>query len=194
MTLGSEMLSTSADNVFTPHLIEGERLLWSDQPDQRFFAENGGLGRFAVLWLVALLAIPAVLFRSHDLYPLIIACLGGLAELIRLFYTFRVRSHTYYGLTDKRIMLLQYFPRYAFQDLALLQLGPVEVKTNSQQVGSLQFVAHKALKDFRDGLMGGPKLAGFYTIHHARAVFDLIKAAEQVKKPLGAVELSPARQ
>ena len=132
-----------------PYLLEGERTIWTGQPDPSRLVSSGDWylvpfslmwGGFAIFWEASALGI----FNSFKGgAPLLLALFGVPFVVIgqyliwgRFFYKRWDRKRTIYAVTTQRILILR---RSRLQALFVAQLPPITQSTRADGSGSLVF-------------------------------------------------------
>jgi hypothetical protein len=175
-------MSTRAEARIRHELGAGERLLWSGQPRQGLRLgrgpDLGGVLGALFLLVIAGLALNGARDNLADdrplanvLIPIVMAvtCFVGIAFLV--FVEPRIRRRTFYGLTDRRALIVGGVFGRAVESLPLRDMTAVELIEHGDGLGGIYF------KDFwRDDADGG-HTPGFVLIEDARAVYDRIQQA-----------------
>ncbi|MGD0898102.1 MAG: hypothetical protein ABR915_09730 [Thermoguttaceae bacterium] len=114
MTSDKTMLFDDADSMIRSELRPEERLLWTGRPPQgiRLRATDAFLipfsilwGGFAFFWEAMVIASGAPLFFVAWGIPFVVV--GLYLVLGRFWVDARQRAHTFYGLTDSRIIVVE---------------------------------------------------------------------------------------
>jgi hypothetical protein len=174
------------------HLDPGERLVWNGQPKQgiRLQASDWIAIPFSLLWCSFALFWEALALglyqpKSGQTHPGSFMALFGLPFVLigiymvvgRFFGDALTRRKTWYGVTDKRVIILSSFlgTRLSSIDLAnLTNLNLIERKDNSGDV-QFGFIADLGMYNSRRR----PLIPGFYQIPDARRVYNLIREVQQ---------------
>lgn len=134
--------------VLLQELAPGERLLWAGRPRQgvRLVPADAYLIPFGVIFTVVPLVIAIVLLVTGG-GAVLIEAIQGLAALLtigvyllggRFFLDARRRAHTFYGLTDRRALLVEARGRRTTS----IQLGsaePMELIEAGEGRGTIRF-------------------------------------------------------
>jgi len=183
------------------YLDAGERLIWSGQPKQGVRLQASDVmmipfslmwGGFAFFWEAGVLGLIPLGARNGQTNhaPIFMAiwgipfCLIGLYMIIgRFFFDAFARRKTWYGITDKRVLVLK--SAFASQlnsiDCAnLTNLNLVERKDNSGDIlfglpGPMAAFAGSGWPQSRRY----PQPPGFYLLPDARQVYNRIREAQQ---------------
>lgn len=129
-----------------PEMQTRERLMWSGRPPQglRFRKQDIPTVLFGLAWTgVAVFWTWSVWEETAELIPTL---MGGLMILIgvhqflgRFFLESYVRSRTFYGVSDQRMVILKAGPPRSFQSLDLAELPDVSLETEGLDGGVLRF-------------------------------------------------------
>ncbi|MEA2511420.1 MAG: hypothetical protein QOJ59_907 [Thermomicrobiales bacterium] len=137
-------MPTSAYEQIRTELLPGERLLWSGRPRGgiRVQGQDGCLVPFMLLWMsIPTLAI-VNMFAEDDLSPVAIVLLPflfiGFYVLIgdRLLDA-RYRSKTAYGLTDRRVIVVDGLLHRQTQSLPLDALSDITLHERADRSGTI---------------------------------------------------------
>ena len=190
---------------FELFLDPGEKLLWSGQPKQGLRLQAGDIfmipfslmwGGFAIFWEASVLGLTGLTAKQHAAdkgIPLFMALWGipfvvvGLYMIFgRFFYDAAARNKTWYGVTDRRLIVLKsLFTRSAnsFDYGTLVNLNLVE---RGDRSGDILFGTPGPMANFANS--SGPRsnrypvVPGFYLLSDARNVFNQIREAQQRAK------------
>jgi hypothetical protein len=104
---------STAEDELRQELDPGERLLWAGQPRQGLRLQTSDFvmipaslmwGGFAIAWEVMAFAIGAPIFFKLWGIPFVLV---GLYNMVgRFFFDARSRARTFYGLTDRSLLLI----------------------------------------------------------------------------------------
>lgn len=185
------------------YLDPGEKLVWSGRPKQGLRLQAGDVfvipfslmwGGFAFFWEASVLGLTPLTIHTHVAMhggaPLLMAiwgipfCLVGLYMIFgRFFFDAYARCKTWYGVTDRRAIVLKSafstnITSFDYNNLTNLNL--VERKDNS---GDILFGFPGPW-----GNIGGsdwpssrraPRTPGFYLLPQARTTYNLIRELQQ---------------
>ena len=186
-------------------LDPGEKLLWSGQPKQGVRLQAGDIfmipfslmwGGFAIFWEASVLGLTGLTARQHLAnkgVPLFMALWGipfvvvGLYMIFgRFFYDAALRKKTWYGVTDRRLIIAKsLFNRNvsSFDYGTLTNLNLVE---RGDQSGDILFGMPSLLQGFANSSWPRSNrnavIPGFYLLPDARQVFNRVQAAQQSAK------------
>jgi hypothetical protein len=172
-------------------LQPGETLLWADRPDPRVLARarlpqtiRGVLGLVVIggfLWLSFIPDWPgglrgllfAIFIGAALLYALWLAAAPLLAP--------RVAAQTVYAVTDRRVLMLEDWPRRRLRAFGPADLDDTLVTTAAPGLGIVVFVNRK-LPWWQRGLGNNYRIEAFFGIADAQQVaerIDALKAGEK---------------
>lgn len=137
---------SSAEDEVRAELDPGERYLWAGQPRQgwRFQAFDFVLvpfsllwGGFAIFWEVMAFVTNAPIFFKLWGIPFVLV---GLYIMVgRFYFDARRRARTYYGLTDRSLLMIVSGSRRTVRRHDLAELGTVSLEERSDGSGVLSF-------------------------------------------------------
>lgn len=174
------------NSVFDKILLPGEKILWSWQPDSsiRFSKHDWYLiPMYIVMFGMVNWWIWSVLFALESIAVLIIGgpfvILSVYALIGRFPYKIWRKKHTYYAVTDQRLIVVYHDE---VQSARLSELPRIDKERLSDWIWTLSF----GNLSFASGPRGSKhinnigmdifakSLIGFYDIHDVDAVYDLI--------------------
>jgi len=139
---------STAEDELRQELDPGERLLWAGQPRQGLRLQTSDFvmipaslmwGGFAIAWEVMAFAIGASIFFKLWGIPFVLV---GLYIMVgRFFFDARSRARTFYGLTDRSLLLITGGRRRMVRRFDLTQLGPISLQEHGDGSGVLSFGA-----------------------------------------------------
>jgi hypothetical protein len=139
---------STAEDELRQELDPGERLLWAGQPRQGLRLQTSDFvmipaslmwGGFAIAWEVMAFAIGAPIFFKLWGIPFVLV---GLYIMVgRFFFDARRRARTFYGLTDRSLLLITGGRRRMVRRFDLTQLGPISLQEHGDGSGVLSFGA-----------------------------------------------------
>jgi len=200
----SSSLSRSFDAEFYTELLPGESLLWTGKPLSRIFFRNSDWyaipfsllwGGFAVFWELGVSgglqhAKQSVLTQgSHFSFDFMtfwgipFVLIGQYMIWGRFLYTAWKKTHTFYAVTDKRILVLTTGPSRKLTDGFLAGLNSVSIFTRKDGAGTINFSPEPELTGFmgsnrrNQGMQMDIRLdrLAFYDIENAREVYQTIQ-------------------
>ncbi len=183
-------MSIEVPSALARELREHERVLWCAMPRQGIVLRWSDLIAvpMGLAWAaLASLAGYAVLLSGKATRILLIVVvpfvLIGLYLAIGRFLVDRYqRSHTYYAVTDQRIVILRDAPRPVAQSLSLAGLGEITVYERGDESGGIIFAPPHRFSKILPGSTfthGGESFpSSFALIAQARRVYELIQTAK----------------
>lgn len=147
-----------------------EKLLWAGMPQQGIYlkASDAGMipfsimwGGFAIFWEYSVLSAGAPLLFKIWGIPFVLV---GLYMIFgRFIYDSRLRSKTYYGVTEKRIIILKNLMNKSVVSIPFSTLSDISFKEGKEGKGSIMLPGSGKSK---------PELE---RIKNARDVYNLIR-------------------
>jgi hypothetical protein len=184
-------------NPLESYLDPGEKLVWSGQPKQGLRLQASDLflvpfslmwGGFAFFWEAGVLGLIPMNHHGQGA-PLFFAlwgipfCLVGIYIIFgRFFIDAASRSRTWYGVTDRRVIVLKTFFRTNVMSLDLANLPGLNLTERKDNSGDILFGAPGPYSSFANA--GWPQgrnyvVPGFYLLPSARQVYNLIRDVQQ---------------
>ncbi len=186
------------------YLDPGEQLLWSGQPKQgvRLQAADAFMipfslvwGGFAFFWEASVLGLTS--FTSHQRVPVhsgvpifmaiwgIPFCLVGLYIIFgRFFFDAYARNRTWYGITDRRVIVLKSSFNTNISSIDYINLTNLNLLERKDNSGDILFGLPGPWGSMA-GASGWPSsrryplTPGFYLLPQARTVYNLIRELQQ---------------
>ena len=186
----------SAENILTPHLDSGERLLWSGQPRGgiRLRAQDAFLIPFSLLWggfaffweYMAITHVSNAPLPFNIIFPLF----GVPFVLVGLYFIFgrflvdaRSRARTFYGVTSERIIIISGLFSRQIKSLQLRTLTDVSLIHRTDGSGTITFgPTHPMIAFFPAGAWPGAgrfSPPSFESIERAKEIYDVIRNAQR---------------
>lgn len=175
--------------IICRELQPGEQLLWAGQPIQgvRFSKSDFLLipfslfwGGFAIFWTVGVAAVAPF---PVWLFGLPFVAIGLYLMVGRFFFDARKRAHTYYGVTDQRVLAVFGMQSRKINSLDLRSLPGLGLEERPDGRGTITFGPVAGIHAWVRGtgwpMPGQFMPMGFDTIEDARAVHDLIRDAQR---------------
>lgn len=177
-----------------PELQPDEQLLWSGRPNARRLFTLFDIylvpfsllwGGFAIFWET--LVVWSALSRrdAGDIVPILFGLIFVAIGLYMIFGRFIVkrytRSHTYYAVTDRRVLVLSTAFRHTVRSASLKRLPGLELSVRRGGRGTVTFghwggmsamYANSGLDWF--GWGSGQRPLAFYDLDDARSVYELV--------------------
>jgi hypothetical protein len=180
----------SFDTTLNDHLDHGERLLWSGQPrgGVRLCMEDVFLIPFSILWCgfvifweASAIGGGAPIFFMVWGVPFILV---GLYLVVgRFFVDALSRSHTFYGVTDERILIAGGIFMRQIKSLQLRTLTDLSLTERGDGSGTIKFGPTNALNAFfpASSWPGAGRFAqpSFDLIESAKEVYEIIRKAQK---------------
>jgi hypothetical protein len=173
-----------------PELRPGERLLWSGMPRQGvifrpidlflipFFLVWAGVPTAAVLGFLSGPSPPTI----GVIVPVLFMAIGAYMLVGRFIVDARQRAHTFYGVTNQRILIIAAWWRRRTTSLKLGLLPDVTLTEGRNGRGSIQFGSDRwpGAAWFGGGWPGSAQYMSprFDLAENARAVYDTIIKAQ----------------
>lgn len=168
-------------------LEEGERLLWAGQPPQgvRFSLLDIFLipfslvwGGFAIAWEVLVIAAGAPFFFPLFGVPFVVV---GLYLMVgRFFFDARARARTFYGVTDRRALVVTNTPARKVDAVDLGGEKPISLVEHRKGSGTIVFGGPGLTPGPTGNLalsMSSKEMQQFEKIQNARAVYQMLNDA-----------------
>jgi len=183
-------MSFSTEQLLRPELGRDERLLWSGMPRQGLcFRSSDWLavpfslmwGGFAIFWEYSVsTAQKAPVFMALWGIPFVLI---GLYMIVgRFFGDAFMRSRTYYGVTDQRVIIIDGLFNRQVKSLPLPTLSDISLSERSNRSGTITFgpntSPYGSLGRTWPG-MGRRMAPAFDPIDDVRRVYALIREAQQ---------------
>lgn len=188
-------------------LDPGEKLLWSGQPKQGVRLQAGDIfmipfslmwGGFAIFWEANVLGFGGLARHqtTHPVnnggVPLFMALWGipfvavGLYMIFgRFFYDASLRNKTWYGITDRRLIVLKSFFSRKVSSFDYGTLTNLNLVERGDRSGDILFGTPSPMAGFANSSWAGSgryAVPGFYLLPDARNAFNQIRAAQQQAK------------
>ena len=162
----------------------GERVLWTGQPRQGLLFVWADLYTipvgllcfgFSVVWTVAA--------GAFGLFGLPFMLIGGYAAIGRLAVDIKQRKHTYYGVTDRRVLIVSGVFNKTVKSLDLRTLPSLSVSEQKSGTGTVDFQPRTGFERLSAGFWGAGynEFDGisFQLIDQPRKVYELIHNARR---------------
>lgn len=137
--------------AFAGYLDPGERVLWAGQPRQGVYLRSSDLiaipfsmlwGGFAIFWEVMALSSSHSKGRAPIIFPIFgipFVVIGLYMMVGRFFVEAWMRRRTWYGITDRRAMIITVGGNGGLKSFDLRTIGEVDFNMHSDGTGSLVF-------------------------------------------------------
>ncbi len=183
-------VNANAEMEIVRHLESGESLLWSGVSRQGVFLRASDAfmipfsllwGGFAIFWEVTAIAGGAPFFFALFGVPFVLIGLyiiGG-----RFFVDAKLRANTYYGLTDRRVIIVSGLFSTTTNSLPLRTLHDFSVQERKDRTGTVMFGRPHPFAAWYAGMqwpgMGQHQVPSFELIDNAKQVHDQIIEAQR---------------
>lgn len=176
--------------VMTAHLAPDERLLWAGRPKQGFAirAQDLLFIPFMTLWLAGAIWVSILILREEGISSLsftaIFLLFGAAFPASRYFFDAKLRGRTFYGLSDRRAIIVTYWLGQEINSVYLNELHELRFTRRSDGTGTLEFFTNpNGFIPLRGGFMGVNR-AGLWWPGTRHLRFLLPPAFEMIAKPL----------
>ncbi|MGO9460085.1 MAG: PH domain-containing protein [Rhodomicrobium sp.] len=193
MEIGPMAMDNSAEAIFIKELGHGERLLWSGTPRQGIFFRPGDIfmvpfslfwGGFAFFWEYNVIISDKSQF-FFTLFGIPFVLMGIYIIAGRFFLDSYQRSRTYYGVTDRRALILNGIVTRQLKSISLQNLNEISLTERSDGSGDISFGSMPPIYAMWRGTawpgMSDRLVPAFEFIDGVRTVYDLIKKAQHPK-------------
>jgi hypothetical protein len=187
------------ENIFREELLPDEKIAWSAQPDRASLFSKSDFylipfsilwGGFAIFWEISVLQIvpgsedAGIVGLVFPLFGIPFVVIGLYFMVGRFWYKSKKKEHTYYALTNKRILILTDFLGRKFQAIYLNTVPTIQKTIRSNGMGNLIF-GNQSFQSSMYANSGMDLFSGFsgFSGGTAPAFYD-IKDAETVYKQL----------
>jgi hypothetical protein len=203
-------ISYNTPSEFQNELVSGESLLWSGQPmrkvifhRQDWFGIPFSLmwGGFAIFWESGVTGFWGFSQHSHPapgffaLWGVPFVLIGQYLIWGRFLYVDWRKTHTYYGVTDKRVLILNAGRNRRVIDAYFSNIDSVALTTRYDGIGTIEFspeLSAQSAWGFGNSRSNNNQIGidlsrlAFYDISEARNVYQLIQSQrEKARKSPG---------
>lgn len=180
------------NEIFMNELLKNEEILWSGQPENTIFTTSDIFlipfsliwGGFAVFWEISTIIASAPFFFSLFGIPFVI--MGFYLIFGRFIFKSIKKKHTYYAITNQRILILSNLRSSNLQAEFIRQIPCINKSVKSNGIGTIKF----GNSPYLTGMYGnsGVEFFGnrytndipvFYDIQDVEAVYKLINEIRQ---------------
>lgn len=139
-------LSPDSAAVMTAHLAPGERLLWAGQPKQGFALRGSDsfFILFMTLWVVSAIWGIIAMWRqvgADSLRFSLLFLLPAVAFIVtQYWFDAKLRGRTFYGLSDRRVIIVTYWRRQEIQSVYLKDILELRSMHRWDRTGTLEFL------------------------------------------------------
>jgi len=183
-------LEPSAELELSRHLDSGESLIWSGRPRQGLLLRGSDAfmipfsllwGGFAIFWEASVLEQGAPFFFGLFGVPFVLI---GLYFIIgRFLVDSRVRAKTFYGVTDRRVIIVSGLVSRSTNSLPLRTLHDISLRERSDGRGTILFGRPHPFAAWYAGMqwpgMSQYETPSFELIEHSKRVHDQILEAQR---------------
>jgi hypothetical protein len=183
-------MDTTSSIVISKELASGERLLWCGRPKQGIILRGSDTFLipfsllwcgFAIFWEVSVITTRAPFFFKLWGIPFVVV--GLYFVFGRFFVEARQRNKTYYGLTDKSIIIVSGLFHKKIRRLNLRTLSDLSLNESKENRGTITFGPTPPFYSWFGGGgwpgMGHMAVPSFDMIENARSVYDLVMATQR---------------
>lgn len=188
-------------------LDPGEKLLWSGQPKQGVRLQSSDAlmipfslmwGGFAFFWEASVLGLTGIPTHPKQQaaaaggIPIFMALWGipfvavGLYMIFgRFFYDAALRNKTWYGITDRRLIVLKSFFTSRVSSFDYATLTNLNLVERGDRSGDVLFGTPSPMAGFANSSWPGSgryAVPGFYLLPNARNTFNQIREVQQQAK------------
>ena len=187
--------SRNATEIVTACLVPGERLLWTGRPQQGLALRASDLLfiPFMSLWLTMAMWGLIVSLRQEGLTTLKFTApfvLFGVAFVFaRYWFDAKLRGRTFYGLTDRRAIIVTYWLQQEINSVYLKELLELRFTRRSDQTGTLEFFTDLGGFNRWRGVGFGYNRSGLWWPGTRHRRFLIPPAFEMIANPLEVEQL-----
>ena len=184
-----------AATAIAPHLLPGERLLWSGRPKQGFAIRASDLLfiPFTSIWLVGIIWGLITLLRQEGIpslrFTVPFVLFGILFLVSRYWFDAKLRGRTFYGLSERRAIIVTYWPRQEINSVYLKELRELRFTHRSDQTGTLEFFTSLSGFNRLRGVGLGYNRSGLWWPGTRHWRFLIPSAFEMIANPLEVEQL-----
>jgi hypothetical protein len=166
-------MDDEATAAVTPHLLAGEKLLWSGRPTPSLYAWNNGSG---------LLVVGVMLGFGSVAWFGVIAALSVLALALAVALILRRKAETVrYGLTDNRAIITWSWPRAGMRAIPVQYFNICLIDGDNDDKAPTTILFRKGLSD---AWWGRPiEIDAFIGVTPSRAVAKLVDGFAHHRRP-----------
>ncbi len=178
-------MDQNASQILSASIDPGEKLLWSGMPRQGFIFRETDIVHISIgiiFFVASFFGEHSVLKVEHisvffELQGILFFLIGLYLSLVRLFLDKYIRANTYYGVTDKRAIIVQNYFGGKDKLINLTALNILNLTEKSDKRGSIVFGKNTIL-GFRYYIVK-PDLFNFLPpefedIENMKKVYDII--------------------
>ena len=172
-------------------LSSGEKVLWSGQPKQGVIVRGADTfmipfslmwGGFAIFWEASVLKSDASAFFALWGIPFVL--IGLYLIFGRFFFEAKQRAHTFYAVTNERILIVSGILNRKVKSLNLRTLSDLSLSEGKGDEGTISFGGDSPFSSMFGGFSSWPGMGSqmgprFELIVGARSVFETIRGAQR---------------
>jgi len=171
------------------NLDPNESLLWAGKPQSGIVFRNSDIfmipfsliwGGFAIFWFVTALASGAAFFFAAFGIPFVLV--GLMMIFGRFFLDSYMRKNTYYGLTDKRIIIKSGIFSKSIKSLNIKTISDIEYTEKTDGSGTINIGPKNPFQHWGNGMNWMPNTKGnpsLELIENVRKVYNQIIDLQQ---------------
>lgn len=184
-------MNYDARKVIQSELDSGELLKWSGMPKQGAIFRGADVfmipfsllwGGFAIFWEIMAFAIPSkeagAIAYIFPLFGLPFIAIGLYMIFGRFIHDSKKRAKTFYGLTNKRVIIVSGIFSKNVKSLNLRNLTDISLSEKSDRSGTINFGQDNPLLSFFGGTsfpgMGSYSVPRFELIQNAKDIYNQI--------------------
>jgi hypothetical protein len=172
-------------------LSSGERVLWSGQPRQGVVVRGADAfmipfslmwGGFAIFWEASVLTSDAPAF--FVLWGIPFVLIGVYLIIGRFYFEAKQRAHTFYAVTNERILIVSGVISRKVKSLNLRTLSDLSLSEGKGNEGTISFGGGSPFASMFGGMSGWPGMEAqlgprFEMVASAKSVFETIREAQR---------------
>jgi hypothetical protein len=172
-------------------LSTGERVLWSGQPRQGIILRGADAfmipfsllwGGFAIFWELSVINSNAPAF--FVLFGIPFVLIGIYLIIGRFFFEAKHRAHTYYAVTNERVLIVSGLFGRKVQSLNLRTLSDLSLSETKGDEGTITFGGGSPFGSMFGGFSGWPGMGAylgprFELVANAKTIFETIRGAQR---------------
>ena len=176
-------------DLIDDELVSGERLLWGGRPKRGIRLSGADLYAipFSLLWCGFAVFWELTAFNDHA--PLFFMLWGLPFVMAGLYIVFgrfivdaRTRDHTYYGLTNERVIIITGLFSRQIKSLQLRTLCDISLTVRPDGSGTVAFGLQNPMATFLPAGWPGAKrysAPSFEMIERAKEVYEIVRKAQK---------------
>ena len=172
-------------------LSSDEKVLWAGQPRQGVIVRGADAfmipfslmwGGFAIFWEATVLKSDAPVFFALWGIPFVLI---GLYLIVgRFFFEAKQRTHTFYAVTNERILIISGVFNRKVKSINLRTLSDLSLSEGKGDEGTISFGGSSPFSSMLGGFSSWPGMGSqigprFELVNHAKSVFETIRGAQR---------------